>query len=60
MSSKKSHGKKKHLRAAFRKNKRGPVWLALRTRNRSLVRGRTRNWRQQKLTKHIKRKMKND
>lgn len=40
---------KKHLSSAARKNKRATIWAYLKTRDRSLLRERKRNWRYQKM-----------
>ncbi|MBI4214838.1 50S ribosomal protein L39e [archaeon] len=58
MSANKSEKKKRHLGHARRKNRRAPVWLTLRTGDRSMIRGSKRNWRHQKLTRKMKRLLK--
>jgi len=57
MARRKERKFKEHLTRAATKNKRAPVWVYLKTKNRDIRRTRTRNWRFDKLrfkTQHKK------
>lgn len=45
MSKNKSMEQKEKLSSEFKKNKRVPVWVYMRTKDRGMVRRRSRNWR---------------
>ncbi len=51
---------KEHLSKANTRNKKAPVWVYLRTKNRELIRGRKRNWRFDKLKLKSQHKKKRD
>ena len=57
MARNKSQEFKKKLIKYISKNKRPPIWIVLKTKNREILRKRKRNWRYDKLklvTKHTK------
>lgn len=61
MARRKEKKFKEHLTKALNKNKRAPVWIYQKTKDRSLIRGRKRRWRYDKLrlkTQHLKKKAK--
>lgn len=52
---------KDHLTHANTRNKKAPVWVYLKTKNRDLIRSRKRNWRFDKMdlkSMHKKKKLK--
>jgi len=51
---------KEHLTRANTRNKKAPVWVYLKTKNRELIRGRKRNWRFDKLKLKSMHKKKRD
>ncbi|GEM_PF-1005039 len=57
MARHKSARKKRYLLIAKRKNKRIPVWVVMKTQDRSKMGKPTRNWRQNKIGHKIYRKM---
>jgi len=56
MSSTKDKERKESLSAALSSNKRAPIWVYLKTKNRDLIRGRTRHWRSGKLGRHLRKR----
>ena len=51
---------KEHLTRANTRNKKAPVWVYLKTKNRELIRGRKRSWRFDKLGLKSQHKKKRD
>lgn len=60
MARNKEKKKKESLVHEKKVNKRAPVWVYLRTKNRGLIRGRTRHWRSGKLGKKIRKREKKE
>ncbi|RLG20824.1 50S ribosomal protein L39e [Candidatus Micrarchaeota archaeon] len=54
MARHKSEEKKKHLSHELKKNRRAPVWVALKMQTREVLRERLRHWRRSKLGKKIR------
>lgn len=60
MARHKSQKKKRALVSAKKKNRRTPVWVVLRTQDRSKIRKPTRSWRERKIGGKIARKLKRE
>jgi len=58
MSKNKDQDKKEKLIHETKVNKRPPVWVYLKTKDRSKMRERTRHWRSGNVGKKIKKKVK--